>query len=307
MLSLIIPLFNRETFILSTLESVINQSDANWECIIVDDGSTDNSYKIVSEYIKDDSRFRLYKRPTNYKAGANGARNYGFKLSKGDYINFIDSDDILHSDFVKYKLEAIVNTTADMVLSKTIMTTLDTNEIIRCEERTKLTDSLLDDFITLKVSWYIVDPIWKKQFLKDKELFNENLLKEQDRDFHIRMLLERPKIEVLDKYLYYYRTNPDSISTNIFENTALSMLQVGIERNTLLLKNNINDKTHFFVYKQMLRLYPLVYKSGKVKKMYFKVLTRFFKFKRAHLLISIKFFVAIISFKIFGRGEKILK
>lgn len=307
MVSLIIPLFNREDFILSTLESITHQSDSNWECIIIDDGSTDNSFNVVLNYIKNDSRFRLYNRPSNYRKGANGARNFGFQQSKGDYINFIDSDDILHPDFVKYKLKAISDSSADVVISKTIITSLNIEEVINYEDRTRLTGSLLDDFITLKVSWYIVDPVWKKQFLIDKELFNEDLLKEQDRDFHIRMLLENPKIEILDKYLYYYRTNPNSISTNISENTALTILKEGIKRNTLLLKNNINDTTHFFIYRQMIRLYPFVRKSENIHNLYFRLICIFFKFKKRYLIMNIKFFIAIISFKLIGKGEKILK
>lgn len=307
MVSLIIPLFNREDFILSTLESITHQSDPNWECIIIDDGSTDNSFNVVLNYIKNDSRFRLYNRPPNYSKGANGARNFGFQQSKGGYINFIDSDDILHPDFIKYKLKTISETTADVVISKSILTTLNIEEIIRYEDRTGLTDFLLDDFIVLKVSWYIVDPIWKKQFLMDKELFNERLLKGQDRDFHIRMLLKNPKIEILDKYLYYYRSNPASISTNISENTAISMLEVGLERNALLLRNNIKNETHFFIYKQMIRLYPLIFKSEKANNIYFKVIKRFFKFRKKHLLLTLKFFIAVLSFQVFGKGEKILK
>lgn len=307
MLSLVVPLFNREDFILSTLESVTYQSDPNWECIIIDDGSIDNSYNLVLNYIKNDSRFILLKRPSNHKAGGNGARNYGFTQTNGDYVNFIDSDDILHPDFVKYKLKAISECNTDVVISKTMITSLDIDEILIYEERTRLTDSLLDDFITLKVSWYIVDPIWKKQFLMDKKLFDEDLLKEQDRDFHIRMLLENPKIQILDKYLYYYRTNPTSISTNMSQNTALSLLRVGIKRNALLLKNNLSDTTHFFVYRQMIRLYPLLYKSEKIHTIYFRVICKFFKFKKRYLIMNIKFFIAIISFKLFGKGERILK
>lgn len=307
MVSLIIPLYDREDFILTTLKSIKEQSDSNWECIIVDDGSTDNSFNIVSDYIKNDSRFKLYKRPSEYKSGGNGARNFGFIQANGEYINFIDSDDILHYDFVKYKLEAIKNSKADVIISKTIITTLEINDIINYEKRTFLTDDLLDDFITLKVSWYIVDPIWKKKFLENKKLFNENLLKGQDRDFHIRMLIAKPDIEILDKYLYYYRNNNNSISANLSERTALSMLETGFERNVVLLDNNIKDTTRLFLYKQMIKLYPLVYKSKKAKNLYLKILYRFFRFEKAYIFLTIRFFLAIISFNIIGKGEKILK
>ncbi len=307
MVSLIIPLYNREAFIGATLDSIKSQSDSNWECIIVDDGSSDNSFTIVLDYIKKDCRFKLYKRPSEYKAGGNGARNYGFEQSNGQFINFIDSDDILHCDFIKCKLEAIQNSNVDVIISKTVITSLDINEVIAYENRTSLTDFLLDDFITLKVSWYMVDPMWKKEFLLNKKLFNEDLLKGQDRDFHIRRLIENPKIEILDKYLYYYRNNKNSISTDISQNTAMSMLEAGFERNVMLLKNNIKDTTRLFLYKQMIKLYPLVYKSQKAKNLYFKILLIFFRFKKDYLILSFKFFVAIVSFRLFGKGEKLLK
>ena len=307
MVSLIMPLYNRNDFVISTLQSVSNQSDSNWECIIVDDGSTDDSYKFVSDYIRNDSRFRLYNRTSEYKKGGNGARNYGFDLSKGDYINFIDSDDVLHPDFVKLKLNAIINSDADAIISKTVITALDVSQIIRYEERTIITSFMLDDFITLKASWYIVDPIWRKEFLVEKKMFDEHLLKGQDRDFHIRRLLEKPKIEILDEYLYYYRTNPKSISADVSEQTALTMLEVGIKRNFILKKYGIRQDTEFFVFRQMIRLYPFLFKSKEVKTLYFKVFRIFFKFSRKYVILSTKFFITILSFQLFGKGERLLK
>src|SRR5690606_30938228 len=100
----------------------------------------------------------------------------------------------------------------DCIISKTCFFENHVDNILSCEKRTKLTNTLMDDFLTLKISWYTSDPMWKKSFLVDKVLFNEDLLKGQDRDFHIRMLLNHPKIKILDDYLYLYRRNSHGIT-----------------------------------------------------------------------------------------------
>lgn len=92
MISIIIPLYNAEQYIAETLESVLSQTYSDWECIVVDDGSTDNSANIVTEYTKRDSRFSYFKQENG---GPSKARNYGLSLSKGEYIQFLDADDVL--------------------------------------------------------------------------------------------------------------------------------------------------------------------------------------------------------------------
>ena len=90
MISIIVPLYNKETVILTTLSSIQGQGFKDWECIIVDDGSTDKSAKVVQDYIKDDGRFvYCYKQ----NGGPSSARNYGVKKAKFDWVIFLDADD----------------------------------------------------------------------------------------------------------------------------------------------------------------------------------------------------------------------
>ena len=90
LVSVIITCFNQEKQIIKTLQSILNQTYKEWECLIVDDGSTDNSAKIIKTYINGDVRFK-YTYQTN--KGVSVARNTGFKLASGDFINFLDGDD----------------------------------------------------------------------------------------------------------------------------------------------------------------------------------------------------------------------
>lgn len=90
--SIITPVYNSEKFIKDTISSVLNQTYTNWEMILVDDCSTDNSAQIINEYVKKDSRFKYIKLEQN--SGAAVARNRAIKEAKGRFLAFLDSDDI---------------------------------------------------------------------------------------------------------------------------------------------------------------------------------------------------------------------
>ncbi|SHM95254.1 glycosyltransferase family 2 protein [Flavobacterium xinjiangense] len=95
-ITIIMATYNREIYIVETLKSIINQSFTNWECLIIDDGGTDNTVAVISPLLEEDKRFQYLKRPEKYKKGLPGTRNYGLDLAKGDYVIFFDDDDIVH-------------------------------------------------------------------------------------------------------------------------------------------------------------------------------------------------------------------
>ncbi len=105
LVSIIIPCFNREDLLPATLDSVLNQTYANWECIIVDDHSTDTTPEIGIEYASRDGRFIFLKRPKEKPKGAASCRNIGLEHAKGDYIQFLDSDDLLHPEKLEKQLK----------------------------------------------------------------------------------------------------------------------------------------------------------------------------------------------------------
>lgn len=99
MISIIIPSYNRESLIKETLDSILAQTYKDWECLVVDDGSTDNSAEVVRRYVNTDHRIKLLVRPEERTKGAPTCRNIGFENSKGEYIYFFDSDDLLSPEF----------------------------------------------------------------------------------------------------------------------------------------------------------------------------------------------------------------
>ena len=95
MFSIVIPNFNTEKYIANTISSVLNQTFKNWELIIIDDGSTDTSVIVINQFIRKDSRIRLFRQKN---LGVSTARNRGVSLSRNNFIAFLDSDDLWHKD-----------------------------------------------------------------------------------------------------------------------------------------------------------------------------------------------------------------
>ena len=109
--SIIMATYNRAHFIVETLVSIQNQTFLDWECIIVDDGGTDNTKEVIKPIIEEDKRFLYVKRDDNYQKGLPGCRNFGLDLAKGDYIIFFDDDDIPHPQNLELCVQELSNST----------------------------------------------------------------------------------------------------------------------------------------------------------------------------------------------------
>jgi glycosyltransferase involved in cell wall biosynthesis len=112
LVSIIIPTYNRAHIISDTLNSVLAQTYSNWECIVVDDGSTDNTEGILASFIEKDGRFQYLHRPDHRLKAASTCRNIGFEHSKGSYIQYLDSDDMISENKLQEQV-AILNNTSD--------------------------------------------------------------------------------------------------------------------------------------------------------------------------------------------------
>ena len=116
MVSIIMPVYNSEKYVSDAIESVCNQSYKNWELLIVNDGSTDQSSKIADDYAKKDSRIKVFHRNNE---GVSMARNYALDKCNGNYITFIDSDDVYHPERLKKMMQIFVqNPDCDIVFSR---------------------------------------------------------------------------------------------------------------------------------------------------------------------------------------------
>ncbi|MDT0295761.1 glycosyltransferase family 2 protein [Mesonia ostreae] len=187
LVSIIIPTYNRAHLISETLDSIKEQTYTNWECIVVDDGGTDHTENILEAYIKEDSRFKFLKKPSHRKKGGNAARNFGYEKSIGEYINFVDSDDLIHKEKLQLQLAVLEkNESCQVCLSEAEIF----NETKRYQKKSKPLDEInfFEDYISKKIDMGTTQPLWRKSFLESaKTVYDETILRAQDFDFLSRM------------------------------------------------------------------------------------------------------------------------
>jgi glycosyltransferase involved in cell wall biosynthesis len=125
--SIIIPVYNAEQFIIDCLNSIKNQTYKNLQIIIINDGSTDNSLKLIQQFIQNDSRFIVI---TQENRGCSAAKNKGLELVKGDFVQYLDADDILSNDKIESQVKALSEKSNSIAVCKTIVfkySIIDTN------------------------------------------------------------------------------------------------------------------------------------------------------------------------------------
>jgi glycosyltransferase involved in cell wall biosynthesis len=244
LVSIIIPTYNRAHIIRETLDSILAQTYKNWECIIVDDGSIDNTDEILKEYHASDNRFQFYKRPNEYNAGANGARNYGFKISKGEFVGWFDSDDIMDNDKINLSIECLLNHDADLLICMNNKTKASFDKQL-LNVRVVETTNFYKEYIINRISILTGDVIFKREKVENFE-FDENLYKAQEFEFFTRVFNQHLKMFFTDSRLWYHRESEDSISAltskmNLKQVNSLIYLSSKLQQNFNLEKDIVNE------------------------------------------------------------------
>ena len=206
LVSVIIPTYNRAHLIGEMLDSILAQTYHNWECIIVDDGSSDNTDEIVNEYVKKDSRFKYFHRPDEHLPGGNGARNYGFKMSQGEYIQWFDSDDLMVAEKLELCINEIYKDDFDIVVTNFEDSNGKKNEIDLTNFRNPLEYHLA--YGTLNT----VMVFFKRSYLKNLT-FNEKLCRAQEYEFYTRSLNKQTRYSIVNEITVIVRIHDLSINS----------------------------------------------------------------------------------------------
>ena len=207
-ISIVMPAYNRSGVISKTLDSIKMQSFQDWECIVVDDHSTDDTARVINEYCACDSRFVFAV--NNRKKGAQGARNTGILLSESEWICIFDSDDIMHSDFLEKLANAIAND-VDVVSCWC-------NKVSQIAHSSKImkwggNGNITQDLLTGKTYVGYDSAIIRKKKLVEIGLLDENIKAYQEDDTHIRLSLVSNYKVVEEPLLDYVVGATDTIST----------------------------------------------------------------------------------------------
>jgi glycosyltransferase involved in cell wall biosynthesis len=282
LVSVIIPTYNRAHLIGETLDSVLAQTYQNWECIIVDDGSKDNTDEVVGKYVKKDSRFKYYHRPEEHLPGGNGARNYGIIKSEGDFINFLDSDDYLHAFTLEDKFKFAKDNT-DVIISRHTATSKELSRAKIIVEEI-LNDKYDEGFIMSQPNILMGDPLISKDFLGGLK-FSESQKRGQDHLFFISLFENTGNFIKIDGVHYLYNKTPNSITrrTAAGDKTMFTQqLKIG---ETMIEKYKHNPEIVHAYKRKSRQMYKSLIKKGKHN----RVLENFSHFKNSYKLNTIEF------------------
>jgi glycosyltransferase involved in cell wall biosynthesis len=222
LISVIIPNFNRGDLLKETLESVLKQSYPYWEAIVVDDGSTDNSESVGLEYTLKDSRIKYYKR-TQESGGAPFCRNIGIQKSTGDYLIFLDSDDLLASFCLEQRINQIASDPENDFWVFPMLMFLGKPESACKLWNINTPEPDLHRFLKLDAVWQTSGPVWRKNAVIKINGFTEGLACWQDVDIHLKALisgLSYKKFYQLKPDVFYRQHETGSISQNEISSPA---------------------------------------------------------------------------------------
>lgn len=209
LVSIITPSFNCSRFISKTIESIQAQTYSNWELIITDDCSTDESINVIQSFIERDNRIKLFRLKEN--SGAGVARNNSIKAATGRYIAFCDSDDCWFPEKLEKQLSFMNKENCSMSYTSYMTCTEDglTNGIVVCRNRETFGSTLRDDKIGCLTLIYDTEKVGK--------VFMPILRKRQDWALKLLLLKKCSEAFGLKEPLAYYRICQNSISRNKFD------------------------------------------------------------------------------------------
>ena len=262
--SIIIPTYNRAHLIGETLDSVIAQTFSNWECIVVDDGSKDYTNELLDFYSEKDPRIYFYHRPSNRRKGANACRNYGFELSKGKYVQWLDSDDILLQDKIEAQINLLVLTDIKAVAICKFGYFNKARSLNHIRENIKTYQNFRNGKDLLLCFGRFKEYLPLHNYLASKELYtgigewNEDLLINQDAEFFSRVLVKAAPIEFAETKVFYRVGNTKSTSS--FDTPLKAQNAINSWK---MIQQNIGDEDHLYIlqakevlYKKLQYQYP---------------------------------------------------
>lgn len=226
LISVVVPVYNVEKYLCRCVDSIINQTYKNLEIILVDDGSPDNCPKICDEYAKKDKRIKVIHKKNG---GLSDARNAGIKISKGDYIGFVDSDDFINLEMYTKLYKIITENDADIAIC----------DLKRFHDEKKVKEQINKNDVTIYTQENFLKKFFKIgsqsiEYYADTKLYKRSMIEEEQYPVGLtsedvlgtyKALLKAKKIVKTTDELYYYRYNEQSI-TGSFSKKDFDLLEI---------------------------------------------------------------------------------
>ncbi len=209
--SIVCPNYNKAPFIAEAIKSVLNNSYAYWELIIIDDGSTDDSISIIEQFAEQDNRIVLIKQ---INQGGAIARNKGMSMASGEYLLFMDSDDLISKDCIENRLfQAKKNPNGIGWVFPLLPFEGDFSQGQFHSAWLPPMKDFLESFISHEIAWATPSVLWKTESIAPYYQWNSNYPRLQDIEFHTNILLNGGKIFTYPDHTpdCYYRLDEQRI------------------------------------------------------------------------------------------------
>ena len=208
-LSIIVPVYNVESYIRECLDSILRQTYRDFECIMINDGSTDKGPEICAEYVFRDKRFRLISQTNK---GLAMARKVALSQAQGEYIGFVDADDYIANDMFYSLMQTAINNDADVVICDWVrIGEKGTEEKRQYKGDIRLPKEFaLQDLAADHIQSYMWNKIFKRGILENSLSLTKTKMMEDYSCMH-HIFAKANNFQYLAKSLYYYRYRPDSI------------------------------------------------------------------------------------------------
>lgn len=230
-LSIIIPVYNKKRYLSGLFEQIMVQTFKDFECLLIDDGSTDGSGEICDEFAKKDPRFRVIHIPNG---GVSHARNVGLDAAQGEYVTFIDSDDGILPGYLEKLVCSILQSGADLAISGFDKVTEDgmlVKRIVPMRQGIIPFQSLLADFVQEQratgIYGYCFSKIYARKLLGDVR-FDESLKLAEDFDFNLKIYERLDTVCLTDHTDYLYLQDADNSTGNIASEKIDYLAQIRI-------------------------------------------------------------------------------
>lgn len=208
MITVVVPIYNMECYLKRCLDSLKHQTIKDIEVLLIDDGSTDKSAEICSEYVKKDDRFKYFYK---INGGLSDARNVGTVLASGEYITYVDSDDYVHSTYLEYLLSLLKKYDADVACCGHTETSLDgvnfnlDEDRVLCMSGYEACERVLTDLAyTMTSAWA---NLYKTEIVKNYRFPYNRLHEDIPTTFKFYLTSRRVVYGYRELYAYYQRPN----------------------------------------------------------------------------------------------------
>lgn len=229
LVSVIMPVYKVEAFVKKSIESIQNQTYTQWELLVVDDGSPDNSASIVREMMATDSRIQLFQKSNG---GLSDARNFGMERARGEFLYFIDSDDWAEPDLLKKTVSALGEANVDLVVFGYFLDTTNGQNALQNRKSVfhpyqlfeKKLENLSINENLMGILGYAWNKVYRHQFILDHQLrFEKGVSLVEDILFNAQVYKHAETILVLPDCLYHYLNRPISTLIKTYHEGAFSL------------------------------------------------------------------------------------